>query len=368
MAQFFYGTLRDPELLAIVLGRAVVPVSAHLPGHAVCHAGEAAFPLIVAGGGGVDGLLAEGLSADDLARLQWYEGAFGYELRAVTVKTADGARAAQVWFPPQGQSPGAAWSLRHWQDHHAPLVRATAREVMAAFGRIPADRLPRMWHIMESRAQSRLTGARAADSALSGMARADVTVIATRRPYQNFFAVEEYDLTFRQFDGTTSPQIERGVFLSADAALVLPYDPRRDAVLVIEQFRSGPFARGDAHPWCLEPIAGLIDGGETPEAAARRETLEEANLTVDRLIHIGRGYASPGDSTGFYNMFCAPCDLPDAAAGVGGLASESENIRSHILPYARFLDLLDGGHLNVTPLIAMGHWLARHRDGLRAAY
>lgn len=369
VAQFFYGTLRDAGLRAAVLGHdntRLIP--ARLTDHAVYRADPHPWPLIAPKVGAVaEGALALDLTADDLARLAFYEGAFGYDLRPVMVETAAGPQAAQVWFPPPHPPSGPIWSLADWQRQHGPLARATAPDAMALLGKVTPARMAQMWRMIESRAQARLLAATAADAGLSGLERADVVQSGRRRPYQSFFALEEYDLRIRQFDGTHGPQMERGVFLSADAALVLPYDPRRDTVLLVEQFRIGPYARGDAFPWCLEPIAGIIDGGETAETTARREALEEANLHIDRLIPIGAGYSSPGDSTNHFHLFCAPCDLPDSAAGVGGLVAESENIRSHVLPFARFLDLLDGGHLNVIPLQVMGHWLARHRDTLRAA-
>jgi nudix-type nucleoside diphosphatase (YffH/AdpP family) len=273
-----------------------------------------------------------------------------------------------VWFPPpQTGGRGPLWSLADWQAAHGPLARTAAPDAMALMGRMTPARMAHVWRMIAARAQARLVAAQAPDAGLSGLARADVVQVAQRRPYDSFYGLAEYDLRLRQFDTTLGPQIERGVLLSADAALVLPYDPVRDTVLLVEQFRIGPYARGAAFPWCLEPIAGIIDGGETAETTARREALEEANLVVDRLIPIGAGYSSPGDSTNHFHLFCAPCDLPDAAAGVGGLASEAENIRSHVLSFARFMALLDGGHLNVIPLQVMGHWLARHRDALRAA-
>ena len=76
--------------------------------------------------------------------------------------------------------------------------------------------------------------------------------------------------------GLTAPlalPVTRAAFVSGDAVTVLPYDPLRDRVLVVEQFRAGPQARGDAQAWQMEAIAGRIDPGETPEAsgaAARR--------------------------------------------------------------------------------------------------
>ena len=81
----------------------------------------------------------------------------------------------------------------------------------------------------------------------------------------NFFAMDEMDLSFKRFDGSNSPIVTRAAFKSADAAIVLPYDPVRDRVLLVEQFRVGPYLRGASDCWSMEPIAGLIDAFETPK-------------------------------------------------------------------------------------------------------
>ncbi len=54
----------------------------------------------------------------------------------------------------------------------------------------------------------------------------------------------------------------------------------RDRVLLLEQMRAGPMLRGDANPWMLEPVAGMIDAGETPIRPALRECAEEAGLSL----------------------------------------------------------------------------------------
>ena len=95
--------------------------------------------------------------------------------------------------------------------------------------------------------------------------------------YQGFFSVEEHSLSYRKFNKKQSAVIRRGVLVSSDAVIVLPYDPINDRVLLIEQFRTGPYVKGDEEPWVLEPIAGLIDAGETPEGAGIREAQEEAH-------------------------------------------------------------------------------------------
>lgn len=84
--------------------------------------------------------------------------------------------------------------------------------------------------------------------------------------------------------------------------IVLTYDPVHDRVLLVEQFRAGPLARQEENPWRLEPIAGLIDRGETPEEAGLREAHEEAGLTLSRLELVARSYPSPVISTEFFHQ------------------------------------------------------------------
>ena len=60
--------------------------------------------------------------------------------------------------------------------------------------------------------------------------------------------------------------------MGSEASLILPYDPVHDKVLLIEQFRIGPFCRGDRAPWVYEPVAGMIEFGEKPEEAAKEKS------------------------------------------------------------------------------------------------
>jgi ADP-ribose pyrophosphatase len=113
-------------------------------------------------------------------------------------------------------------------------------------------------------------------------------------------------------------------------------------------------------------VAGRVDPGETPDQAAHREAGEEAGLVLRHLERISSSYPSPGSTSEFFHIFVGLCDLPDRSADLGGVASEDEDIRSHILPFAQFQDLLDRDLLTVGPLVLAGHWLARHRARLRA--
>ena len=191
-------------------------------------------------------------------------------------------------------------------------------------------------------------------------------MFGTRAPYRGFVSVEEHDLSFPKFDGTHSKSVTRAALVSSDAAIVMPYDPITDRVLLVEQFRAGPHVRGDSQPWCLEPIVGLIDTGEAPEQAALREAKEEVSLEIRYLEMISQTYLSPGLSTEFFYMYVGLVALTEVSNVISGLASESEDIRSHVFTFDAFMRLIDAGQFSVGPTVLAGPWLSRHCDRLRA--
>ena len=191
---------------------------------------------------------------------------------------------------------------------------------------------------------------------------------AKRSVYKGFFSVEEHDLTYQKFNKEQSNVVTRSTLVSSDAVIVLPYDPVNDRILLIEQFRSGPYVKGDKHPWVLEPIAGLIDEGETPESAGIREAEEEAHLEIKRLELVARSYPSPGISTEFFHQYIGIVELLDSSDLIAGLSSENEDIRSHIFEYEQFFEMIERGKVNVGPLILLGLWLSKNRTRLRKKY
>ena len=158
--------------------------------------------------------------------------------------------------------------------------------------------------------------------------------------YQGFFSVEEHSLSYRKFNEEQSAVVTRSALISSDAVIVLPYDPINDRVLLIEQFRTGPYVKGDEAPWVLEPIAGLIDSGETPESAGLRESREEANLEIKKFELVAQSYPSPGISTEFFHQYIGIVKLPENSSLIAGLPSENEDIRSHIFEYERFFEMM----------------------------
>jgi nudix-type nucleoside diphosphatase (YffH/AdpP family) len=357
--------------LAVVLGRKPDSSAARLKGHAVHWAEGRAFPLIVQRAGAVaPGVLVRGLTEADIARLDYYEGGLAHQTQQMRVETPTGSVLARVYVAENNHwTLGEPWALDDWQARFGAAVVAAAREVMALYGVKPAQAVMARYGQMLVQGGARVRAADAAPATLRRTASAqDVAVASRRTPYAQFFAVEEQDLRFRRFDGTMSAPAIRAAFLSGDATTVLPYDPLRDRVLLIEQFRFGPHARGDANPWQLEVIAGRIDAGETPEAAARREAHEEAGLTLNALLPICQYYPSPGAYAEFLYAYLAITDLPDGCDGTFGLASEAEDIRSHLISFDALMGLVDTGELGNGPTILSVLWLARERARLRGPF
>ncbi|MCR8826620.1 NUDIX domain-containing protein [Pseudosulfitobacter koreensis] len=362
---FFYGSLQHVPLLEVVLGAPFADLDvtdAALPDHTVMAVTDGPYPTLVAQKGSVaSGIVVRGLTAEQIARLDFYEGGFEFDLRHVTLSDGQGA---QVYFAANAElATDGAWSLASWQARWGTMTVIAAREVMGYFGERDAADVARMFPMIRARAVAQVNAGQSKHGALT--TPGTVEILDRTRVYANFFAFDEVTLRHERFSGSMSEPLLRGVFIATDAAIVLPYDPVRDRVMLVEQIRLGPLGRGDRSLWQLEPIAGRIDAGETPEQAALREAQEEADLTVTQLLPVAETYASPGNATEFHYIYVGIADLPDSATGVSGKADEAEDIRSHIISFDRLMQMVDDLQAANAPLVVAALWLARHRHRLR---
>jgi ADP-ribose pyrophosphatase len=191
----------------------------------------------------------------------------------------------------------------------------------------------------------------------------DFQLIEKTTPFQGYFRIDLYRFRHRLFAGGWSGEVRREVFERGHAVVVLPYDPERDAVVMIEQFRMGAAAAG-MPMWQLEVIAGIIDEGETPDAVARREAQEEASCEILDLIPVYHYLASPGGSSESVRLFCGRVDSR-GLGGIHGLPEEHEDIRVEVVPFAEARARLEGGRIGNAPTIIALPWLLLNRDALR---
>lgn len=190
----------------------------------------------------------------------------------------------------------------------------------------------------------------------------DVKIIKTTPLHQGFFKTTLYRLQHRLFRGGWSPEIDREIMDRGHAVVVLPYDPARDEIVMLEQFRVGAIATSDT-PWLIELVAGMTEAGESEAAVARRELQEEAGLSCDRLTYAMNYLSSPGGLTERIYIYMARVDASKASE-FGGVASENEDIRVHRVPRKQALTLLDQGHIDNAATVIALQWLAMHHDTL----
>ncbi|MDQ7261446.1 NUDIX domain-containing protein [Paracoccus sp. PS-1] len=257
-----------------------------------------------------------------------------------------------------------AEAASEWQPE---LAAAMADRVLALPWDQPAEAIRRRLPMIASWVASRQRAlAETAGLPHVGPAAIDRTRIdSVEEPYADYFSVEAIRLSQHRNDGGRTPPLLRAVFVSGDATVVLPWDPLRDRVMLIDQLRAGPLARGDAQPWLYETVAGRVDAGETPEQAARREAVEETGIAVTRLFPAPHNYPSPGAVAEYLYLYVGIADLPDDSAGLGGLATEDEDIRSHLIPRAELTRMALAGEIRNGPLLNLALWLELRRHEIR---
>ncbi len=199
----------------------------------------------------------------------------------------------------------------------------------------------------------------------------DVEILAQETIAKRYFETTEYRLRHRLHDGSWSAEMSREVFQRGSVCAVLPYDPVRDSLVLIEQFRPGayvtsmtePILNGSS-PWLMEIVAGVVETDEPPMEVAVRELKEEANCEALDIFHIMDWHASPGAINEPVSLYCARVDSKDAH-GVHGLDHEHEDIRVFTIDAATAQEWLESGTLSNATLIIALQWFALNHDKLR---
>ncbi|MGY3568769.1 ADP-ribose diphosphatase [Vibrio paucivorans] len=182
----------------------------------------------------------------------------------------------------------------------------------------------------------------------------DVEIISKETLFKGFFKMVKYRFKHRLFAGGWSSAIDREMFERGHAAAILPYDPVRDEVVIIEQIRVG--ALEHRSPWQLEIVAGIIDPGESAEDVVRRESIEEAGVEVGRIGKITSYYPSSGGCSEMLDVFVGEVDA-STAQGIHGLDYEGEDIRVAVMSREEAYQQVKNGKIENGATIIALQWL-----------
>ncbi|WP_257296094.1 NUDIX domain-containing protein [Endozoicomonas sp. YOMI1] len=197
---------------------------------------------------------------------------------------------------------------------------------------------------------------------LSGLDASDVQVQEEAKVYSGFLKLFKYTITHGLFKGGVSRPLIREATVRPPSVGVILFDPVHDQVVLVEQFRMGPFLSDD-DPWLLEVVAGISEPGETLEEVALREVEEETGYQITSLMPVSDFYVSPGASNEKLKLFCGLVDAT-AAGGIFGVADEGEDIRVHVLPFREAYDMVEDGRIANAPAVIALQWLKLHHHEL----
>nr|WP_318384355.1 ADP-ribose diphosphatase [uncultured Enterobacter sp.] len=191
----------------------------------------------------------------------------------------------------------------------------------------------------------------------------DVEIIARETLYSGFFSLDLYRFRHRLFNGEMSGEVTREIFERGHAAVLLPFDPVRDEIVLIEQIRIAAYDTSET-PWLLELVAGMIEEGETVDEVARREAVEESGLIVGRTKKMLSYLASPGGTSERLTVLVGEVDAT-LAKGIHGLVEENEDIRVQVVSREQAYQWVEEGRIdNAASVIAL-QWLQLHYKELR---
>jgi len=194
---------------------------------------------------------------------------------------------------------------------------------------------------------------------------ARVRVLRKKRVYQGHFRIDLFTFRHALYRGGMTPAVTREVFERGNTVGILLYDPKRDAVVLVEQFRLPAHLAGFP-AWQTEIVAGIIDRRrESPRAVAVREAFEEAGIKLTEAPFRAQRYmTTPGGSTETFHLFCARVDTR-GVGGLHGLPDEHEDIRVTVKSFRTAMQMASTGRIQNGPTLLALYWLAVNRTRLR---
>jgi len=183
------------------------------------------------------------------------------------------------------------------------------------------------------------------------MARA-ANIVGEAVVAQGRFALTLTEVEVVEPNGETR-RLSHEIYRHGDAAAVLLYDPARQVVTLVSQFRLGAYLNDGALA-SLEICAGMLDG-DAPDACAVREAFEETGVGIAAPRHAFDAFMSPGGMTEKIAFFVAAYGAADRVGGGGGV-DHDEDIEVVEIPFAEAVAMIDRGEIRDAKTIALLCW------------
>lgn len=169
----------------------------------------------------------------------------------------------------------------------------------------------------------------------------NIHVIKDKILSENYFLLRNmtYELTRR--DGSVVRH-KREVYDRGNGATVLLYNPNKQSVVLVRQFRVATWVNGNPDGMLIETCAGLLDN-DAPDVCIRKEAIEETGYQVGEARKVFELYMSPGGVTELIHFFIAEYSEAQRANRGGGV--DDEDIEVLELPFVRALEMVASGEI-----------------------
>lgn len=165
-------------------------------------------------------------------------------------------------------------------------------------------------------------------------------ILKEEQVFNDYLKINKAQIEHDSFIEGETVHLTRLAVKLGDAIAILIYETDTQCFLLTKQFRYPPSMNNDA--WMLEVVAGMVDAGEDPVNAAKREAMEELGYKIDKVTHIGTFYSSPGNSTERVFTYYAEVTSADKVHMGGGLETESEDIQLIKIPVSELKAYVSG--------------------------
>ncbi|NTI28245.1 NUDIX domain-containing protein [Rhizobium rhizogenes] len=191
--------------------------------------------------------------------------------------------------------------------------------------------------------------------------KAKVEIVSEKTLSDQWTRLSNYDIDYTDSSGETH-RLKREIYHRTPAACILLYDPKRETVILVRQFRLPAYLTGFP-AWMIEVPAGLLDG-DHPEEAIRREAMEETGFRVRDVRFLFKTFTSPGAVTEIIHFFAAVVDTTDRIADGGGLADEHEDIEVLEVRLTDAVAMIGAGEIYDAKTVMLLQWAALNRASL----
>ena len=182
-------------------------------------------------------------------------------------------------------------------------------------------------------------------------------ILNKKRIFNQFFHVDHVEIEIDRFQSEQTYNIKRYHIERPEVVAVILEKESSGEIVMIEQFRYSTLKSSTTNGWTTEIVGGLIDQGETPLNAAKRECFEETGYQVKELTHLTSYFSNGAITNELIHLYYCKVNNEDKKGQGGGIEEEKEDLNVVEIPYQKLIDSIQKGEIKDAKTIIAIQWL-----------